>query len=67
MSSESLDPRTAFYYNVETGQVEEGLVSDWTARMGPYRTRAEAENALALAAKRNHDWDEADREWDDED
>lgn len=64
MSTEPLDPATSFYFNTETGEVEQGYVSDWTDRMGPYRTREEAQNALQRAAQRNRAWDEADREWD---
>lgn len=67
MSSEPIDPTKAFYYNTETGEVEQGFVSDWTDRMGPYRTREEAANALATAAQRNQAWDQADREWDGDD
>jgi len=67
MSSEPIDPEKAFYYNTRTGEVEQGLVSDWTDRMGPYRTREEAANALQIAAQRNQAWDEADREWDGDD
>ncbi|WP_420114328.1 SPOR domain-containing protein [Pseudactinotalea sp.] len=63
MPTESLDPQSAYYFNTETSQVEQGYQSDWTNRMGPYRTREEAEKALATAAQRNQDWDDADREW----
>lgn len=64
MSSEPLDPATAYYYNTQTGEVEQGYASDWTDRMGPYATREEAANALANAAARNREWDQADRNWD---
>lgn len=63
MSSEPLDPEKAYYYNTRTGEVEQGYRSDWTVRMGPYRTREEAANALALAEQRNKAWEAADREW----
>ena len=63
MSTEPIDPAAAYYYNTETGQVEQGYTSDWTDRMGPYRTRAEAEKALETAAQRNAAWEQADREW----
>lgn len=55
-----------FYFNIETGQVEEGRVSDWTRRMGPYPTREAAEHALEGAARRTAAWDEADRRWRDQ-
>ncbi len=56
-----------FYYNLETHEVEEGLVSDWTRRIGPYPTREDAEHALETAARRSAAWDEADRRWRGED
>jgi hypothetical protein len=67
MSSEPLDPAKAYYYNTRTGEVEQGLVSDWSDRMGPYRTADEAANALATAQRRNTEWDQADRDWDGDD
>jgi hypothetical protein len=52
-----------YYYNLDTGEVEEGLVSGWTQRIGPYPTREAAQHALDTAARRNDTWDEADRAW----
>lgn len=49
-----------FYFNTATGQVEEGKVSDWSDRMGPYPTREAAEHALDRAAARSRAWDEED-------
>lgn len=66
MAIDPLDPETAYYFNTETSQVEQGYTSDWTGRMGPYRTREEAANALSSAAKRNADWDKAERAWNDD-
>jgi hypothetical protein len=66
MSTEPLDPERAYYFNTRTGEVEQGYASSWSDRMGPYATRAEAENALALAAQRNKQWEQADRDWDDD-
>ncbi len=51
-----------FYYNVETGQVEQGKVSTWTHLMGPYPSREAAEKALATARSRSAAWDAEDRE-----
>ncbi|MDM8084193.1 SPOR domain-containing protein [Cellulomonas cellasea] len=51
-----------YYYNIATGQVEEGKVSDWKDRMGPYPTREAAQRALDLAAARSKAWDEEDEE-----
>ncbi|HEX5334119.1 MAG TPA: SPOR domain-containing protein [Cellulomonas sp.] len=45
-----------FYYNVATHQVEEGRVSDWSNRMGPYPTREAAQKALETAAARAQKW-----------
>lgn len=56
---------TEFYFNLETGEVEEGRVSEGLKLMGPYATREEAERALARARARNQEWEDADREWDD--
>lgn len=49
-----------FFYNVDTGQVEEGRQSSGTELMGPYATREEAQNALQNAARRNAEWDDQD-------
>ena len=62
--SRKLDPSQAFYYNLSTGKVERGLVSDWIERIGPYATEAEAANALERARARNKEWERQDREWD---
>lgn len=52
-----------FYFNTSTGEVEEGPMSSWENRMGPYSTREEAQRALETAKKRTEAWDDADREW----
>lgn len=51
---------TEYWYNTATHEVEEGHRSSWANLMGPYRTRAEAETALAKAAARSQAWDEED-------
>jgi len=48
-----------FYYNIKTGQVEEGRKSSWTDLMGPYPDRETAEQALEIARARTQDWDAA--------
>jgi len=48
-----------FYYNLKTGQVEEGRQSSWTDLMGPYPTREAAEQALEIARARTREWDAA--------
>jgi|GEM_PF-154881 len=52
-----------FYFNISTGEVEEGKVSSWTDRTGPYSTREEAEHALEKAAARTTIWDSDDEAW----
>ena len=52
-----------FWYNPATGEVEEGRVSPWDQRMGPYPTREAAQQALEKAQARTEAWDEADRRW----
>lgn len=54
---------TQYYYNLTTGAVEEGAQSPATERMGPYATREEAERALSTAAKRNQEWEQDDKQW----
>jgi hypothetical protein len=49
-----------YYYNTETGEVEEGKPSSWVSRMGPYRTREEAAHALDRARARNQQWSSQD-------
>ncbi|MCL6424068.1 SPOR domain-containing protein [Brachybacterium sp. JHP9] len=55
-----------FYYNVDTGQVEEGKQSSGMELMGPYPTREAAQQALSTAEKRNEAWDREDEDWDEE-
>jgi len=50
-----------FYYNTETGQVEQGKQSTWSHLLGPYPTREAAQHALEKARARTEAWDEEDR------
>ncbi|MCK6209371.1 SPOR domain-containing protein [Georgenia sp. EYE_87] len=59
------EPRE-FYYNLSTGEVEEGKVHGATNRMGPYPSAEEAAQALARAEARNEKWAEEDEAWEDE-
>lgn len=52
-----------FYYNPTTGEVEQGKLSSWQHRIGPYPTREAARHALERAAERTAAWDEEDRRW----
>ena len=59
---------TSYFFNTRTGAVEQlETKSQSKDLLGPYATRAEAEQALSTAAKRTEDWDRKDREWRDED
>ncbi|MBW4095491.1 MAG: SPOR domain-containing protein [Acidobacteria bacterium] len=49
-----------FWYNVNTHTVEEDAQSDWSQLIGPYETRAEAEQALAKVKERNEAWEAGD-------
>ena len=55
-----------YYYNLETRQVEQGKISSYDNRIGPYDTREEAEHALEIARERNRiadAYDEQDDRW----
>jgi hypothetical protein len=53
-----------FYFNTRTSQVEElEDKSQSKDLLGPYPSRAEAEQALQTAQQRTEDWDEEDRRW----
>ncbi|MUH58930.1 hypothetical protein [Bifidobacterium canis] len=52
-----------WYYNTVTGEVEQGPQSPMQNRLGPYKTREDAQKALEIAKKRNKKWDDQDRAW----
>ena len=54
----SRDADHQFWYNLNTGQVEEGMVSPAVERVGPFATRAEAENALEILRANSAKWAE---------
>lgn len=57
----------AYWYNVETGEVEtEENRSRGEDVMGPYATAEEASRALEIAREKTERWDEEDRAWDDD-
>ncbi len=58
------DERTAWFYNVTTGEVEHGPQSLGRTLMGPYDSREEASRALATARERTEAWDAEEREQD---
>lgn len=49
-----------WWYNLNTGKVEQGRQSLLRSRVGPYDTREEAQAALELAAEQTEYWDEKD-------
>jgi hypothetical protein len=55
MTSESQN-EAKFWFNLKTGKVEFGLLSPAPNRVGPFKTEAEALQALELISKRNRDW-----------
>jgi hypothetical protein len=64
--SRGVPERSQYYFNTETGEVEEGKKSSWLHRMGPYDTAEEAAHAFQRAAQRNAAEDAADRAWQEE-
>ncbi len=54
------DSETEYWFNTKTNQVEVGKQSFAVYRIGPFRTRAEAEQALNIVADKSKDWKEAD-------
>jgi len=55
----------AYWFNVNTGAVEDDAHKSPVDRlMGPYDSRADAEQALSLAKQNTDRWDAEDKEWD---
>lgn len=46
-----------YWYNLKTGQVEEGQQSKVSNLWGPFATREEAENSMQKAQDRNEAWE----------
>lgn len=46
------DPNETYWFNTQTGQVEEGQQSLAIDRIGPFQTREEAERALEIVEER---------------
>lgn len=49
---------TEYWYNVTTGEVEEGAQSSWKHLLGPYDTREEAAAALRRVRQNNEAWED---------
>ena len=47
---------TEWWYNLRTGQVEEGMVSQSYDRAGPFPSREEAARAPQIIAERSRKW-----------
>ncbi len=45
-----------FWYNMRTGEVEQGFVSQSADRVGPFNTREEAEHALEKLRANSEKW-----------
>ncbi|KQR25236.1 hypothetical protein FHS07_001984 [Microbacterium proteolyticum] len=59
------DDNTKYWYNLETGQVEQGYESPAVDRAGPFDTAEEAANAPQLFKERSKKWaeEEARDDW----
>lgn len=54
------DVEHQFWYNMKTGEVEQGFLSPAVDRVGPFETRAEAEQALEILRANSAKWAEED-------
>ncbi|MDD9206948.1 SPOR domain-containing protein [Georgenia sp. 10Sc9-8] len=52
-----------YYYNLATGEVEHGKITDMSTRMGPYETAEEAAAAMSRVQERNESWAQEDERW----
>lgn len=59
---------TEYWFNVRTGEVEEGAQSSWSQLLGPYPTRQAASEALKRVKENNEAWEdeESGEHWDDD-
>ena len=56
-----MSDKPMYWFNIKTKQVEKGLLSRSTDRIGPFETEAEAKNAEQLVKLRSEKWRE--EEW----
>ena len=54
------DAEHRYWYNMKTGQVEQGFLSPAPDRVGPFDTRQEAEHALEKLRENSAKWAEED-------
>jgi hypothetical protein len=52
------DAEHMYWYNLHTGEVEQGFESPSVDRVGPFETRAEAERALDVLRANSAKWAE---------
>ena len=52
------DVEHMFWYNLKTGEVEQGYESPSVDRVGPFETHAEAERALEILRANSAKWAE---------
>jgi len=56
------DAEHRYWYNMKTGQVEQGFLSPAPDRVGPFDTHEEAEHALEKVRARNEAWEKGDED-----
>lgn len=49
-----------YWFNINTGEVEQGAHSSWKHLLGPYKSYAEATQAMERVKENNEKWDEGD-------
>ena len=54
------DAEHAYWYNMNTGEVEHGMLSPSADRVGPFATHVEAEHALEKLRENSAKWAEED-------
>lgn len=58
------DEKNQWYYNTVKQRAEYGKISPIEQRMGPYKSKEDAEHAWDIVVDRNAKWDEENRSWD---
>ena len=56
-----MSDKPMYWFNIKTKQVEKGLLSRSTDRIGPFETEAEAKNAEQIVKLRSEKWSEEER------